>query len=315
MLARGALRPILLCSPGHAVAVSFAPMELRQLRYFATVARELNFTRAAEVLHVAQPALSRQIRQLEEELGVSLLQRNSRGVALTPKGERFLSEAEAILEQTGRAMQRVQMSENATLNLGYVWGLFHSVAPRWLQRLRELDPGLAINLLDLSATQQGKALSAGKLDAGLIGFAFEAERAQLQMQCIGDCNFVIALPKSHSLARSSSLKLAALADEVFLLISDAHFPGAAQVINAACAAAGFRPRALQTAERGHTLLNLVAAGCGVALLPEPLRSLPHSGVVFRPPATPVKEKLYVAWRSDLPDRTLKQLLSAIPTVA
>src|SRR5688500_17603568 len=98
-------------------------MELRQLRYFATVARELNFTRAVAKLHVAQPALSRQVKQLEEELGVALLVRDNRSVTLTAKGKSFLAEVEAILEQSDRAMQRARAAQPQTLEIGYAWGL------------------------------------------------------------------------------------------------------------------------------------------------------------------------------------------------
>src|SRR6476469_3171841 len=107
-------------------------MELRQLRYFVAVAQELNFTKAAAKLHVAQPALSRQIRQLEDELGVSLLERNRRATRLTEAGQVFLAEACGLLAQSDEAVRRAQKTgraSNAQLNVGYVWGLFHTLAP------------------------------------------------------------------------------------------------------------------------------------------------------------------------------------------
>nr|HVY72080.1 LysR family transcriptional regulator [Verrucomicrobiae bacterium] len=116
-----------------------APVELRQLRYFAGVAGELNFTRAARKLRVAQPALSRQIRQLEEEIGVVLLERNPRAVRLTPAGQGFLAEAQALLEKSEQAVRRARAGGNSTatkLDVGYVWGLFHSLAPRVVGRFR-----------------------------------------------------------------------------------------------------------------------------------------------------------------------------------
>lgn len=289
-------------------------MELRQLRYFTTVARELNFTRAAAKLHVAQPALSRQVRQLEEELGVALLVRDKRSVTLTPQGRRFLSEAEGILQQSERAMQRARDRDAGSLNIGYVWGLFHSTAPPALQRLRALEPGVAVNLFDLSAAEQGRALASGKLDAGFIGFQFEAKAAGLSMERVGRAEFVVALPEKHKLARQRGVSLKSLAEEVFLLISEEHFPGAAQVMRTACSEAGFKPRTLQ-AERGHTILSLVAAGCGVALLPDPLRALPHAHIVFRPPARPVTADLFLAWRKGFDGSLKRSLLTALAAPA
>jgi DNA-binding transcriptional LysR family regulator len=286
-------------------------MELRQLRYFATVARELNFTRAAARLHVAQPALSRQVKQLEQELGVALLHRNHREVTLTPRGKSFLLEAESILEQSDRAMQRARATHQQPLNIGYVWGLFHSTVPHALQKFRALDPAIAVNLFDLSAAEQGKALASGRLDVGFIGLAFEAEAERLEKHRVGSTNFVMALPENHPLAKSRSIKLCALENEVFLVISDEHFPGASHVMLRACADVGFKPRTLQVAERGHTILSLVAAGCGVALLPEPLSALPHTNVTFRRPSTAITADLFVAFRKNLERRIRENLLRAL----
>jgi DNA-binding transcriptional LysR family regulator len=207
--------PILLCSHSHAVAVWCGRMELRQLRYFATVARELNFTRAAAKLHVAQPALSRQVKQLEEELGVALLARNKRGVELTRHGISFLPEAEQILQQSERALERARGNGTGSLNIGYVWGLFHSTVPGILQRFRTLEPNISVHLFDMPAAEQGRALAQGKLDAGFIGLAFEAEEAGLAMERVGATKFVLALPKRHPCARHRAVDLRALEGEVF----------------------------------------------------------------------------------------------------
>jgi DNA-binding transcriptional LysR family regulator len=273
-------------------------MELRHLRYFAGVARERNMTRAAANLRVAQPALSRQIRQLEEELGVALLEREVRGVRLTRAGEVFLREAEAILARSEEAIRAAQLSESVRreqLSVGYVWGLFHTQAPVWIGRFRAGHPRAAVNLLDLSATQQVVALEQGRIDLGLIGFAFEADGAGLAKAKVGECAFVAALPEGHPEARKRRVALRSLANDCFFVISEQSYPGAAHFVKDACQRAGFRPRILQTAERGYTLLGLVAGNCGVTLLPESLRALPHPGVVFRPLAEPPRGDLYAAW--------------------
>jgi DNA-binding transcriptional LysR family regulator len=256
-------------------------MELRQLRYFVMVADDLNFTRAAARLHVAQPALSRQIKQLEDELGATLFHRNKRTVKLTSSGEAFLREARALLDQAERAFAHVRGDSGRTLNVGYVWGLFHSTAPAALQRLRTASSGVTVNLFDMSASEQARGLIAGRLDFGFIGTAFEAETAGLEMKHIGRCEFNAVLPQNHKLARNRLIRLPSLSQELFMLISEDQFPGASRIMEHACEGAGFQPRVLQVADRGHTLLGMVAAGCGVALLPETLRALPHAGVVFR----------------------------------
>lgn len=274
------------------------PMELRHLRYFAAVADTLSFTKAARKLRVAQPALSRQIRQLEGELGIRLLERNSRGVALTEPGAEFLSQARAILQQSDQAIrmaQAVTESGRAVLNLGYVWGLFHTMVPATLARFRREHPGVAVNLFDLTANEQASALLEGKIDAGFIGFAQEADMAGLKKLKIGACNFLAVLPQTHPTARKARVPLAALAEQFFIAISEDSFPGASGFVLKACQAAGFQPKILQAPERGHTILGLVAGNCGVALLPEPLRALPHPGVVFRPLAEPPRGDLFLAW--------------------
>ncbi|HVY68765.1 MAG TPA: LysR family substrate-binding domain-containing protein, partial [Verrucomicrobiae bacterium] len=158
---------------------------------------------------------------------------------------------------------------------------------------------------DLSATAQAEALAAGKLDFGLIGFAHEADGARLEKMKIGACDFVAALPAGHAATRKAKLSLARLANDLFFTISEQTYPGAAAFMRDACARAGFRPRVLQTAERGHTILGLVAGHCGVALLPEPLRALPHPGVVFRPLAEPVHADLYLAWKPGADSEVLR----------
>jgi DNA-binding transcriptional LysR family regulator len=133
------------------------------------------------------------------------------------------------------------------------------------------------------------------LDAGFIGFAHEADGAGLAKLKVGRCDFAAVLPKGHPMARRSTLPLEDLADEFFIAISEESFPGASQFVIRACKRAGFTPKILQAAERGHTILGLVASQCGVALLPEPLRALPHSGVVFRPLQGNAGADLYLAW--------------------
>jgi len=289
-------------------------VELRQLRYFVGVAREQNFTRAALKLRVAQPALSRQIRQLEEELGVKLLERGTRGVQLTAPGEVFLAPAEMLLDQSERAVRQTRMrgqQEQRQLNLGYVWGLFHTLVPHWIARFRQQNPAVAVNLFDLSATEQAEALLRGKLDLGFIGFAFEADAARLSKRKVGECSFMAALPAGHPAARQRRVALGTLAQDFFIVISDHTYPGAARVVADACRRAGFRPKIVQAVERGYAILGLVAGDCGVTLLPESLQALPHPGVVFRPLQDAPKADLFVACQPGSETEDTKAFLNSV----
>ncbi len=292
-------------------------VELRHLRYLVAVADGLSFTRAARALRVAQPALSRQIRQLEEEIGVTLFERNSRRVSLTEAGRAFLAEARGVLERSEEAVRAARDSARRSpgpLSLGYVWGLFHSMAPAGLTRFRQRWPDISVHLLDLTATQQAAALLEGRLDAGLIGLADEADAAGLAKRKVGTCQFVAALPAGHREARRRTVSVEAFGSESFLVISELNFPGASRLALDACARAGFRPRILRTAERGFSLLGLVASQCGVALVPESLRALPHPGVVFRPLSTALEADLFVAWRADRRSELRDALVDALVPV-
>ena len=293
-------------------------MELRHLRYFVGVASELSFTRAAQKLHVAQPALSRQIRQLEDELGTRLLDRKRNGVELTPAGRAFLAEAASLLrqsEQAARAARQAGQGNGEPLRLGYIWGLFHSYVPAVLQSFRLRAPETAVHLFDLPPLEQARMINEGALDAGFIGFADEADSAGLLKRRIGRCEFVAALPRGHRAGRKSRIPLASLAGEFFLGISTDTYPGAAHCVTAACRRAGFRPKILQTVERGYTILGLVAGNCGVALVPESLKALPHPGIVFRQLAEPPTADMFLAWRKGAAHPALPRFLETVGSVA
>ena len=273
------------------------PVELRHLRYFVAVGRALNFTRASEQLRVAQPALSRQIRQLEAEIGNQLLERDRRHVRLTRAGELFLKEAEALLLQSQYALDLVRGvgSDSDPLTVGYVWGLFHTLAPAAVKQFRSRHPDVPVNLLDLSTTRQVAALREGSLDLGFIGISGETLPRDLQEKQIGRVSFMAVLPDTHPLTRRRTIPLNALDKDLFLTISETEFPGTSALVREACEAAGLRPRLVQASDRGHAILGMVGAGCGVAILPETLKELPHPGVTFRPVAPTIEASLVIAW--------------------
>jgi DNA-binding transcriptional LysR family regulator len=286
-------------------------MELRHLRYFVAVAEELNFTRAAQRLHVAQPALSRAVRQLESELGTSLFTRSKRAVTLTEAGRRLVKQAGDLLAQSDRLIENVRLNSEGPLRIGYVWGLFHSILPECVRRFRAAHPEAVVHLFDLSAAEQAKALVHGSLDLGFIGLALEADGARLAKTKIASCEFVAVLPRHHRAAKRKTVQLRDMAEESFIIISEKTYPGAAQKITETCAQAGFRPKILQAPERGHTVISLVAAGAGVALLPSPLQELPHSGVIFRGLEESPEIELFLAWNRKVGSAARDRFLSMI----
>jgi len=209
-------------------------------------------------------------------------------------------------------MRPLRETSGKPLNVGYIWGLFHSRVPPWLEAFRQRHPGSTAHLFDLTPGEQARALLDGKLDAGFIGFACEAGVPGLSQRQIGTCQFVVALPRHHALSRQSKISLPRLGNELFLGISEQTYPGAARCVSAAFARAGVRPKYVQMVERGFTILGLVAGGGGLALVPETLRALPHAGVVFRPLVQPPTADLYVAWRTDNPSPALQQFLAVLP---
>jgi DNA-binding transcriptional LysR family regulator len=261
-------------------------MELRHLRYFVAVAEELHFSRAAARLNIAQPPLSRQIRDLERELGAELLERVKRRVQLTPAGRAFLPEARLTLTQAERARrtaQRAARGEIGRLRVGFVEAAtFSGILPDVLRFFRKHYPDVALELFELSSLQQAEALREGRIDVGLLHSPPPDAEQWLQVERILRDPLVAALPLGHRLARRARLTLRALAPEPLLLFPRQNGPALYDRIIAAYRAAGFSPSVVQEAAQMHTLAGLVAAGLGVALVPGSIVRLRRPGVVYRP---------------------------------
>lgn len=258
-------------------------MELRHLRYFVGVAELGSVSRAAEKLFIAQPALSAQIRQLEEELGVRLFVRLPRGVRLTQAGESFLGDAKAILaraqQATVRARER-QSGQRATLRLGLVPSTTHSVLPGLLQRVR--DSGLVANIeaREMITSRQLQALRNDEID---LGFARPGDGSTpAETVAAIDDPYCLVLPVSNKLAASKgplTLKLAAR--EHFVSFSRYQEADYFDRTAALCLEAGFTPDIRHEAGQFVNVLALVACGLGVAIVPASFATLPFGHVVFR----------------------------------
>ena len=261
-------------------------MELRHLRYFVAVAEELHFGRAAARLRIAQPPLSRQIRDLERELGTTLFERGPRGVDLTPAGRAFLPEARLTLAQAERAhrtAQRAARGETGRLRVGFVDAATHSgILPDVLGFFRMHLPSIGLSLFELDPLQQAEALRDGRIDLGVLySPPADAER-WLRIETVYADPLIAALPRAHRLASRKSLKLADLADEPFVLFPRPIATTVYDDIIGRCRTAGFSPRVVQEAAAWHTTASLVSAGVGVAFVPRSLSRMRQPGVAYRP---------------------------------
>src|ERR1700745_1332338 len=194
-------------------------MELRHLRYFVGVAEAVSVTKPAEKLHTAQPSLSRQVKDLEEELGVRLLNRTKQLVTLTDEGRSFLADATRLLAlaaETVESVRRLHSGEVRALNIGYVSNLFYDLLPRTLASFRQLFPTVSVNLFDLSCGEQFRALQDGKLDLGFVGTEEPIARRGLDLRKIASYNCVVALPKENPLTSQTIVELKALAPMFFI---------------------------------------------------------------------------------------------------
>lgn len=296
-------------------------MELRHLRYFVAVADELNFTRAAEKLRLAQPSLTRQIHNLEAELGVRLLDRSRNQVSLTEEGRSFLVDARRLVAlslESVQAVQRFSRGESGQLNLGYLFKFNFDLLPATLATFYRASPEIAVNLFDMSPAEQLRALEARKIDLGFIGLRPEAadkKLAALAWECIAHHNVVVVLPASHPLAKKTKIKISDLQSMFFVAMSEETHPGSRQWLSALCEEGGITPRILQDVELESGLMTFVAEGLGVTLAREQIKNLPHPGVVFRPLVTPAKADYWIAWHRDNHSKALAQYIEVVKEAA
>src|SRR3984893_12243580 len=292
-------------------------MELRHVRYFVAVAEALTLNNAAEKLQTAQPSLTRQIKDLEEELGVQLLTRTKQQVMLTDEGRSFLADAKRLLAlaaETVESVRRFQSGEVRALNVGYVSNLFYDLLPRTLASFHQSFPTVSVNLFDMSCGAQFRALEDGKLDLGFVGLHEPVALRGLEFRTIASYKTVAALPKDNPLADKTTVELKALTPMFFIGMSEASYPGYRDWLTKTCARAGFTPKVLQDVDLERTMIHAVAAGLGVALVPEQLKKLEHVNCTFRPVNPTVGADGSVAWRSENPSAALQAYVQIVEQV-
>ena len=274
-------------------------MELRHLRYFVAVAEECHFGRAADRLHMAQPPLSHQIKQLETELGVELLIRTTRRVQLTPAGRQYLERARAVLasvEAAGVEAGRIANGDVGRVAIGFTGSATYELLPSLARVLREELPGIELDLKgEMLTPLQVGMLVEETLD---IGFLRPPVREPgLVVRVLRREPRIAAMPARHPLAQHATVRLADLRDEPFVCYPSQHRSVVYDAVFDACQHAGFVPSAVQEVGETATLVSFVAAGLGVALVPASVRHLQITGAQYRPLAGTTREvELAVAVR-------------------
>jgi DNA-binding transcriptional LysR family regulator len=293
-------------------------MELRQLRQFVALADELHFTRAAARVGISQPALSLQIRQLEDELGVSLFRRTRRRVELTAAGEVLLTEARRMLSQMDWAVgaaRRAEHGEVGRLALGFVGPATYSVLPPILRAFHERFPDVELDVDELNTGQQLPAIREGRLQLGFLRPPLPADSAGLVIEPVLQEAVVVALQRGHPLAGDARVRLSDLAEEPLLIVRRDLEPTLYDGYMRLCADAGIMPRVLHEANPLHLIIGLVAAGLGFTLLPASVRKLQRPDVVYRPiDPQPPRVEIAAAWRIDEPSPVLREFLGVMREV-
>jgi DNA-binding transcriptional LysR family regulator len=289
-------------------------MELRHLRYFVAVAEQLHFRHAAEIVHVAQPALSQQIRQLEAEIGVALFERSRRKVRLTSAGKAFYESAQSILRQANQAVaeaRKVEHGEAGTIRIGFVSTAAISVLPDAMKKLRRRVPMAEVELSELAAGEQIDGLYGGLLDIGFIHAKLTAEDI-LESMVVAQDRLIVAVPASSELARHQRIDLTRLATWTAIMPARHSTSGFYEHVRMAYQKAGVMPVRMHHTRLLQTGLLLVGAGVGVSIVPECFKSIHVRGVVYKKLLVePPPSELVAAWRRDNPSPLLRRFILAL----
>ena len=262
-------------------------MDLRRLRYFVTLAEELHFGRAARRLHIVQPALSQQIRTLEEEIGAALVERTTRRLALTTAGEVLLERGRRVLADTDRAVvatQEAARGMTGRIAVSFVGAAAIQVVPRALAAFRSARPDVHISVHELGSAEQLRAIEDGRVDVGFV--LLPADVGKLALEVASEERLVVVLPRRHRLASRARLPLAALSGEDIVWMARRSEPRIFELYVSLCLEAGFSPRIAYEVDHLQSMLGLVSAGLGVSHGPASIADAIPAGVVCRPLVRP-----------------------------
>ncbi len=274
--------------------------ELKQLRCFVAVGEELHFGRAAKHLHMTQPPLSRQIQMLEQELKIELLARTSRTVRLTPAGRAFLPEARRILaltESAAMTARRIAKGESGLIRMGFTASSSYDFLPRLLTLANSSLKGFGVVLNEMVTMQQMEALHADRIDFGLVRPPID--KRDLDVACVAREPLLLAVSSKHRFASGRAPTMKDLAGEPFITFSPVEGRYFYELIERMFRKAGITARYVQHISQVHSILALVSAGIGIALVPETAKKLHFEGAVLRELASPaVYAQLFLVWLSE-----------------
>jgi DNA-binding transcriptional LysR family regulator len=293
-------------------------LDFRRLYYFVVVAEELHFTRAAERLHIAQPPLSYQIQQLERELGVQLFERTRHRVQLTDAGQVLFDAARRIfgqVEQTVHAVRRVGQGEVGLLHVGFIPSASNNILPILLQAFRQRFPDVQLFLKEMNPDQVVRGLHDQHIDVGLLYLPLDD--TDLNTQAVLREPLLAVLPTTHAQATQPQVALRSLANEHFIVPPRyVVVPGLLSHIMAACHQADFMPKVVEQAWLMQTIISLVAANMGVALVPASVGNLHRVGVIYKPLQDVTTEvAMGIIWRRDDTLPVLQRFLQIVDEVA
>lgn len=277
-------------------------MELRHLRYFLAVAEELNFTRAAKRLNIAQPPLTQQIKALEAEMDVLLFDRTGYRVELTDAGRSFMPQVVRILADVRNAVtvaKRAAQGEIGHVRVGFTESAsFNPLVTAAFRNFRVTFPEVELSLEESPSTVLAAALRDGRIDAAFVRPPLRTGEG-IALHLVDEEEMVVAVPRDHPLAERSDLAIEDLAEETFVLYPRAERPGLADTVIAACEKAGFSPKVKQYTPQLSSTINLVAAALGVSIVPRSMQGLQPHAVIYKRLRDPhLTALLGVAHRSD-----------------
>lgn len=289
-------------------------MELRHLRYFTAVVQWKGYREASRRLHVAQPAISQTVADLEDELGLKLFSRAKRVAQLTPEGEIFYREALRTLAQADRAIntaKRAAKGEVGNLSIGFLGSATYAFLPELVRTFKAQYPGVKLSLQELTPIHQEAAFQRGEIDIGFTRVLTAEQEKVFSSRCLYRDPLMAVLPRSRQV-KTKRVRISDLANERFVLFHRDGAPGLFDTITGICNDAGFSPRVENEPNMMQTVLSLVEAEEGVSLVPACVRNLRSDGVCFyRVQPDNVRVALIAAWKKESPSVVLKAFLDLI----
>jgi len=290
-------------------------MELTHLRYFVAVAEELHFGRAAAKLHIAQPALSQQIKRLEDELDTKLFNRTSRRVELSTAGKIFLNKAYVIIEQSDEAFAAIKSlgkGQSGYLSVAFNEPAINTFLPKAIAKFMNKYPDVQLSLKEVGIIEQFKAFDEKRLDLGFMR-PYGHDTSAFSKRLVLREKYVLVLPANHKLCVNSSLTLDMIGDEALILFSRATHPQLRKRFDECFQLSNFKPNIIQELSSKRTTLALVETGIALAFVPESSMLHSPSGVEFREldsnlPAV----EIFALWRSENDSPLIKNFLALIP---